>query len=300
MMAPGYLLYAIVCRKDLRAAILPGIMVIGIAILYFGGRELSERGYLHAVWLQDVTRFNEPAEKGNGRDVVEYISQLFLPWQALLLIPQWNPPFYVPSAFPWSLIALLALIRPSRAVTYLFCCLAPYIFVISIAATHHPWYVAPTYPLIAVLAALGVQRTIEIAQIKLLFPFFAAISVLCVALNVWKFDRQFKGVMMWRETGQASLIRALPRSARVMVRPDIVWRTPAVRNGTIVGTELYFGAIEFYRRQRPAGSMEIECAAVPFAHDTGRAVPTSCHLPNDRPKGPVIRRLPDSQFISNP
>jgi len=299
IMMPGYLLYALTHRIDLRRAIWPSLAALGGVLLYLGARELSESGYLHALFTEEVLRFTQPADQGNHRQLGFYVVQLFWPWQTQFFDRYWNAAYQI-SAFPWSWLALITLLRPSRAAAYLWCCAATYVLAVSIAVTQHPWYVAPVYPLLAVLAALGVQKTVAIVRIEFLFPLFVGLAILCVALNLLKVDREQQGVMLWRERGQASLIHESPPSARVQVWPDIVWRTPAVRNGVIVGTELYFGAIEFYRRQRPPGAVQITCAAQPFVRDSGRAMATSCYPPNMRPTGPEIHQVPDSAAVTIP
>ncbi len=60
-------------------------------------------------------------------------------------------------------IPLASRLLASRAAIYLLCCLLAFLIVISAAVSKLPWYVAPAYPLIAVLAALGVY------QLRLLF-----------------------------------------------------------------------------------------------------------------------------------
>jgi len=299
MMVPGYALYSIISRRELRQAILPGFALVGGVLCYLGARELSQRGYLYALFFEEVLRFSHPADVGNSRQLGFYVLELFWPWQTSFFDPQWQAAFTI-SAFPWSWLALLSLLRPSKAVLYLWCCAATFIFIVSIAVTQHPWYVAPAYPLIAVLAAIGIQRLADTVKYQWLFPLFGAAAVTCVGLNIWKTEREQRGVMIWRERGQATLLKALPPAARARLTPDVVWRTPAVRDGKIVGTELYFGAIEFYRRIRVPGSIQISCAAPALVRDSGHAVATSCYPPNVRPMGPVIQRLPDSRIVANP
>jgi 4-amino-4-deoxy-L-arabinose transferase-like glycosyltransferase len=296
MMAPGYLLYALIYRKDLRRAILPGLAVVGATILFLAAREISQGGYVRALFGEEVVRFSHPADHGDHRDLGFYLSQLLWPWQTSFFDRYWNAA-YVISAFPWTWLAMLSLLRPSKAVIYLWCCVGAYILVISVAVTQHPWYIAPAYPLIAILSAVGIQRTVEVVRSEFLFPLAVGSAIICVGLNIWKVEREQLGVMLWRERGQPSLIRALPTSAVVRLTPDVVWRTPAVKDGKIVGTELYFGATEFYRRTRPPGSIQIECIAPPFIRDSGRAEATSCRPPDRHPNGPSILRLPDSQTV---
>ena len=274
MMAPGYALYAAIYRKDIRPTVLPGLAAVGVVLLFYFSREIAEPGYLHAVWLQDVARFHQPAD-GHRGSALYYLFRLFWPWQILFHL-KWTEVPYLASAFPWSWIALLAMLRPARPAIYLFCCLGAFLLAISVAATHLAWYVAPAYPLIAVLTALGVDRTAEILGNRFVFPFFAAVGVACICLNIWKTARELETLTTSRAQRQANQLRDLPRAATIALVPDLVWRAPAARAGRIVGTEPYFGPLEFYIRQRPRGAIALVCGAEGFRVDGGRAKPDSC------------------------
>jgi hypothetical protein len=43
MMAPGYLLYAVIYRKPLRAALIPGAIAAAFVLLFFAAREWLSR-----------------------------------------------------------------------------------------------------------------------------------------------------------------------------------------------------------------------------------------------------------------
>ena len=164
MMAPGCVLYAAIYRKDLRRAILPGLAATLVVGAYYLTREWVGPGYLRAVWQSDIVRYAVPAE-GNAGTRLGYLANLFWPW----------------GAFPWSFVALAAPYKPSRPAIYLLCCICTYLLIVSTAATRLFWYVAPVYPLIAVLAALAARRV----QRPVIF---FAVAVLYIGLNIWKIE----------------------------------------------------------------------------------------------------------------
>lgn len=278
MMAPGYLLYAILFRKDVRPAILPGLAVLGAASLYLIARESTEPGYLHGVWLQHILRFGEAAD-GNGGSAGSYAFTLMWPWQLLFRYEWTQPPYFATGAFPWGCVALLALIRPSRPAVFLFCCAAPFILLISIAATHLNWYLAPAYPLIAVLGALAVLQLSQVLRARGLVFLFSVFALFSAGLNLWKIDKEVKTLARSSGQRQVEMLRHVDSSSVIGVRPLAVWRTPAVRNGRIIGTERYFGPLEFYRRLSNA-DIRFVCDEPSLISRGGRAFGTSCHGPD--------------------
>jgi 4-amino-4-deoxy-L-arabinose transferase-like glycosyltransferase len=179
IMVPGYLLYALLTRKDIRPAIVPATVAFVVVAAFYAARELASPGYLAAMWQWDVARFGE-----HQQDYIRstYLMSLFWPWP-VVLFEDWTQPMYTASAFPWSTVALASLIRPSRAATYLWCCLGTFLVLVSLAATRHGWYIAPVHPLIAVLCALGVRQSAIGRRLA-----FAA-AILFIGLNLWKIDK---------------------------------------------------------------------------------------------------------------
>lgn len=177
MMAPALLAF-VIYWKDIRKALIPGIAATSVIALFYVARELANPGYIAAVWNSDVMRYGVPAE-GNAGPRSAYLLSLFNPWQLTLAFP-WAKPLYTASAFPWSFVALLALWRPSKAAAYLFCCAGVFLLIVSLAATRLGWYIAPLYPLIAVLAALAVRRWFWLA---------VPLALVCVGFNVWKMEK---------------------------------------------------------------------------------------------------------------
>lgn len=182
LMLPGYALYALVARKDVRPAIVPAATAFGIVAIFYIARELLAPGYFAAMWQWDIARYGV-----HQQDYIRpsYLTSLFWPWP-IILFEDWTQPMYTASAFPWSTVSLVSLIRPSRAVAYLWCCLGMFLILVSLAATRHGWYIAPVHPLIAALCALGVRRSLLGQRVAL----FAAI--LFIGLNIWKMDKAIR------------------------------------------------------------------------------------------------------------
>jgi hypothetical protein len=206
---------------------------------------MAEPGYLSAVWVQDIARFGQPAD-GHAKEFSYYLTGLVSPWQWRLGVP-WHQTPYLRSAFPWSIVALLALIRPCPATIYLLCCLGSFLLIVSLAATRLAWYVAPAYPLIAVLAALGVRRLNSLVTGEFVYPMFLMFAVGCIGLNIWKIDKEFETIAGSELQRQPNAIK----NGAAWTTPEFTWRTPAVRDGKIVGSETYLGPLEFYSARRP-------------------------------------------------
>ena len=233
MMAPGYILYALIYRIPLRRAVVPGLVVAGLVAAFFVARELANPGYSAAAWTQDFVRFGQPADAHSGGPLF-YFTGLFQPWQGMLLYPMHELP-YVKSAFPWSWVALLAILRPQRPVIYLACCLGGFVLMLSIAATKLHWYVAPAYPLIAVLAAVGVQRLSERLG-RHTYPAMLLVAILCIGANLWELHKEMGTLYTSVEQRQPNLMkRCLPS------KTEFAGKTP-----TATGMETYLGPAEFY------------------------------------------------------
>lgn len=178
-MLPGYALYALLSRKDVRAAVIPTLAGLAVVLLFYAARELAEPGYLAAMWRWDFVRYGA-VDEGDSRSA--YLLSLFWPWPLTLTEP-WIKPLYTASAFPWSTVVLLSLYRPSRFAAYLWCCLGTFLVILTLGATRHGWYMAPAFPLIAVLCALGVRNS-QVGKWLAL-----AVALAFVGLNIWKAEK---------------------------------------------------------------------------------------------------------------
>jgi 4-amino-4-deoxy-L-arabinose transferase-like glycosyltransferase len=145
-MLPGYTLYALIYRRDaMRSEIIPALAALGAVAIFYAVREAIAPGYLAAVWQWDFHRYGVITDNHAGRAGGYFLA---------MALPALAAP-YSASAFPWILIAPFSLIKRSRAVVYLLCCLVSFLLVVSLSATKLSWYVAPALPLIVVLAALA-------------------------------------------------------------------------------------------------------------------------------------------------
>ena len=315
LMIPGYALYLAWSGRTralatCRAAWVAGAGVAASILLFLVAREMAEPGFAQAAWATDASRFITSGE-GHVRPWYQYLMTLPWPWQQLSLQPMSEIP-YVRSAFPWlwlvplALLPLATLTAPlasrslaSRASLYLLCCLLTFVAVISAAVSKLPWYLAPAYPLIAVLAALGVNQVrLHLGADRARLPRMAgmaalpagiALGVACVAMNLWKTEKEIGTIQQSVEQRLPDFLRSegfkLPPSAPLRIVREFAFRTPAVRDGRIVGTEIYDGPVEFYarllRRQgrdavvvgpgydRQAGEVMIGCDAATGTNSRG-------------------------------
>ncbi len=236
------------------------------ALLYWGGRELAGPGYLTAVSATELGRYFEPLP-GSAGPWYDYLIRLVWPWQAT--------PFFgydkfisTSSAFPWSVLA--ALLTPlllsaseqrvRRAALFLSCCLLGFIFVVSASATKLAWYVAPAYPIIAVLSALGIaeiarriqrsERSFAKRLGRYAVPGAFGAAVASMAFVIWKNEQVARVEAYSPQQRLGSFVRAispfLDRDRPVRVISDPTVHTTSVRRGRIVGTEAYDGPAEFY------------------------------------------------------
>jgi 4-amino-4-deoxy-L-arabinose transferase-like glycosyltransferase len=275
LMMPGYLLY-VVCSGKLRALVrrralwISAACVLSSALLFLVARELSQPGFAQAMWQLDVAgRFGTPST-GRAAGGLYYLSGLLWPWPLFWL----SPPSGIStalSAFPWSwLLPLAALFgisssRPlmAHASGYLLCCLIGFLAVISAAEVRAPWYVAPAYPVIAALAAFGLDelgRRLRDRRSELLrfagiatLPAAIALGVASVAANLAKTERGLTGAHYSAGRQLHYFLRSFasehPPFPRVRIVRVMNVETPAVVDGKIVGTERYDGPIEFYVRE---------------------------------------------------
>ena len=107
---------------------------------------------------------------------------------------------------------------------------------LSVAATKLHWYVAPAYPLIAVLAAVGAQRMSENLG-RHTYPALLVLAGLCIGTNVWGLHKEMGTLYTSVEQRQPNLMkRCLPSKI------EFAGKTP-----TANGMETYLGPVEFYR-----------------------------------------------------
>lgn len=270
LMIPGYALYLALTGKlkaalSCRTAWLALFAVVASAAAYLLARELFAPGYLQASFMEDVTRFGVPADNHWGRWWF-YAARLILPWQPQIHFRSLGEIIYIQSAFPWSALALLGVTNlrcartpADRAYAFLFCSTACFLVMISAAATKLPWYVAPSYPLIAVLAALGVRRFADMLSDdwpkgqRMLMPAAIGLGVFSIGLNLLKIEDQVENPNRFVDSRLPNFLKSQSFAdySRLRIVRQLPWRTPAVTNGRIAGMEPYYGPAEFYVRQHP-------------------------------------------------
>jgi 4-amino-4-deoxy-L-arabinose transferase-like glycosyltransferase len=286
LMLPGYALYPVWLGKfrdvaSNRAVWLSGTLVLVSVALFLAARELSLPGYAEAMWGQDVGRFQTTLD-GHFSEWPAYLSGLFWPWQVGLLTPL-TQTTYGQSAFPWICFVPFAALPLSafpsgslisRASAYLFCCMLAFLIMVSMAATKLTWYVAPVYPIIAALSALGFHQLRTILRWPLVVPVGLVLAVACIGLNVWKITRDVSNHNLSAEQWLPSFLRSLDLapSAKLRVVGERNWQTPAVKSGGVAGTEPYYGPLEFYVRSMRRRGQDVRMVGPGYLPKRGEVI----------------------------
>lgn len=107
-------------------------------------------------------------------------------------------------------------------------------------------------------------------------PARLALGVLCVAMNLWKTEKEIDTIHQSVEQRLPDFLRSkvpeLPVSARLKVVREFTFRTPAVRDGKIVGTEIYDGPVDFYVRLLRRRGWNAEVVGRGYAHRPGQVI----------------------------
>lgn len=271
LMVPGYAL-ALAARNQLRAVLASrvtwlaagGVLVMGA--FYWGGRESVQPGYFTAAWGSDVARYGVVLDRHVG-PWYYYLLGLLWPWPASLF-KGLTDVLYSRSAFPWSVVLLAAApfaltsrrLSLRHAATFLILSMTGFLAVISASATKLSWYVAPAYPLIAVVTALGISeaayrlrlspnpRSRKVAS--MLMPAALALGMVMIGFVAWKNAAEARVAASARDQRMAYFLREaapkLPKNSRTRVRSDARWTVSTIRNGRMEGVERYDGPAEFY------------------------------------------------------
>lgn len=271
LMVPGYAIALLYQRKlhllNRRAAWLILAGLIALAIAYWGGRELAQPGFTGAVTRLEIDRsFRSVA--GAGDVWYDYIVWLIWPW---VLSPFVGAAGFssTASAFPWSLMLPLCAVLAARSnnprvrdsAVFLLCSLLALLLVLSAAVSKLVWYIAPAYPLIAVLTALGIgeakysllaasKSRIARAFATLVVPATLATAAVCIGFVVWKSEQQDVSATFMPGQRLGYFVREvaaeLPHGRPIRVFSEPQFDVPAVRDGRIAGMEAYDGPTEFY------------------------------------------------------
>lgn len=204
LLVPGMLLFAIATGKApalarSRAAWASAALVVGVSAAFYGLRELAGPGYLEAVRFNELGGRASGAIEGHGGAWWYYLYEATAPWPLWF---RWPVPEsqVMGSAFPWSVLlplsAGLALTSGRagvrRAALLAVIVIVAYLVIISSVATKLTWYLAPTFPLIAVLTALGAQRVWEWRGRRVLPALCVAAACLVALAVVYKNHREIE------------------------------------------------------------------------------------------------------------
>lgn len=143
-----------------------------VVVVLVGGfyllREHATPGYLKAVAANELGGRFAGSIEGHGGPWYYYLAEIVQPWPLWL---RWPPPEsqVMGSAFPWSWLFPLsaaAAVTSRRsevrsAALMLLVVSVVYLVIISSAATKLTWYLAPVVPFVAIMTALGAQRSWE-------------------------------------------------------------------------------------------------------------------------------------------
>jgi 4-amino-4-deoxy-L-arabinose transferase-like glycosyltransferase len=242
-------------------------LVAGIAVLYWGAAELIQPGYFAAAWKSDIVGRFTIVSDGNGGPWYYYPVELVRPWQ-VSTVKGFDKIAYGASAFPWSLgVPLLAPVflltprgRMARAAIFLLATFLVFLIVLSAAATKLPWYVAPAYPMIAIVSALEIHelarllstwRSETLASVgRVVVPAAVLAAVLCVGLAAIRNRHEVASAAFDRDARLPRFLQRLPMplidSRSLIVVSDAQWSEPAIRGGRFAGTEPYDAPVEFY------------------------------------------------------
>jgi 4-amino-4-deoxy-L-arabinose transferase-like glycosyltransferase len=242
-------------------------LVVGVAVLYWGAAELIQPGYFAAAWKSDIAGRLARVSDANGGPWYYYLVELVRPWQ-VSTVKGLDKIAYGASAFPWSLaVPLLAPIllltqrgRIARAATFLLATLVAFLIVLSAAATKLPWYVAPAYPMIAIVVALEIHefarwlsswRSAMLASVGRAVVSTAVLAaVLCVGLAAIRNRHEVASAAFDRDARLPRFLQLLPKrlveGRSLVVVSDAQWMEPAIHGGRFAGSEPYDAPVEFY------------------------------------------------------
>jgi hypothetical protein len=198
-----------------------------------------------------------------------YLIELVRPWQAAPLRGL-DDFLYSASAFPWSLaVPILALgaimgARGRARAATIFCVatLVGLIAALSAAVTRVPWYIAPAYPLIATITALGAgslsrllrssrNPSVRVTAMAVMPAAFAAVLV-CIGFAALKTEQEIASAATSRDERLPALLRSLPAqlldNREVIVISDAQWKEPGSWKDGVATYEPYDGPVEFYVR----------------------------------------------------
>ena len=286
LLLPGLLIFAVVAAKapaliKSRGAWLSAALVVAVTAAFYGLRELAEPGYLRAVVFNELGGRFSGAIEGHGGPWWYYLSEAAAPWPLWF---RWPVPEsqVMGSAFPWSwlapLSALLALmsLRPAvrRAALLIVVVTAAYLVIISGAATKLTWYLAPTFPLIAIVTALGAQRVWEWRGRRVL-PALSVAAACVVALAVaYKNHREIEASPNRSERMTAAFIKQVFAAHPALSPVRIVHDGHGTKDG-----QPYTAPEEFYVTALRERGLDVSIVRSSYRGQSGETVLRCAALP---------------------
>jgi 4-amino-4-deoxy-L-arabinose transferase-like glycosyltransferase len=164
LMLPALLLYTLL-RGKIRAVLSNPHFYLGVLLLvvpvaaWYILRQQVDPGYLSSVWHMDI-----------GGRYKEVMSFVFGPWYYLSLLAN-------ESFVPWLPLAIAGILTAHyskdsqlrRLSLFLLIILLVFIGVLSFSATKFYWYLLPSYPLLALLAAIAIRFLLQAVTERIAF-----------------------------------------------------------------------------------------------------------------------------------
>lgn len=162
MFGPGLLLATLVLGQGARlrrpAPWLALLALVGGMAIWYTLREIAAPGYLEAVWQYEIGGPAINQMEGHVTDWHYYLTMLMESKFTFWLIPA-----LLGGALGWRQPAGSQVWYLCR---FLVCVAGSFLFVLALTQTKLPWYDAPVYPLLALLAASGLMQMVRAMTVK--------------------------------------------------------------------------------------------------------------------------------------
>jgi len=211
--------------KHLYVAIVVALVPI---LTYFGLRESINPGYVQAVMENEWGGRYQIAQEGHYFSRTFYLELLTKEYFSYWL---WALPFGL-----WGMWKAVAPIR--QLMVLVLCCLLVFLTVISLSATQLHWYLAPTLPLLALWAGLGIATLIQQLTNTLPKKGKTALSIgLFLLLFSWPYAESVKRAyfpgnrftLYFHDSRYGFVMRKLEKNYPFSL-PTVASMRPAIRN----------------------------------------------------------------------
>jgi hypothetical protein len=164
----------------------------------------------------------------------------------------------------------------------LLCTLVAFLVLISAAASKQPWYVAPAFPLIAVLVGLGVVEFAKLlgrSRLRALrwsgraaIPAATAVALIGIGFVAWKNEAEIAAAASSRGQRLPFILRAadrrLPADVPIRYVSDAHWVAPSLGPGGLGKLVPYEASVDYYAEVLTRSGREV--GAVPAAGAAAR------------------------------